>query len=197
MGCCAVLLALAGCGGGGSGAVGEPSGPALTTAPSGAVTTSPATTPGSPKTTHPRKSASATAVRTTVAPTTGAPSTHAHSPRPTHTTSPKPKPTRSRSPQPCAKQPTAKTAVSMESNPADPTQPYGFSPTSISVRCGGSVAIKNNTAVTHNFSPQHGGFSGSGNVPGGGTDSVTFFYKGAYGFMCTIHTYMTGTVHVT
>jgi plastocyanin len=27
--------------------------------------------------------------------------------------------------------------------------------------------------------------------------SVSFFFKGSYGFFCTYHTYMTGTVHVT
>jgi plastocyanin len=85
----------------------------------------------------------------------------------------------------------------MENDPAHPTKPYRYSSTNLSVQCGGSVEIMNNSTATHTFSPAHGGFTTSGNVSAGDSSSVTFFYKGTFGFMCDIHPWMTGSIHVT
>jgi plastocyanin len=75
--------------------------------------------------------------------------------------------------------------------------PYAFSPTSVTVGCGGTVHISNRTTTDHNVSPSHGGFTASSDVPMGGTTSLRLFYKGNFGFYCTLHPTMTGTFHVT
>jgi len=47
------------------------------------------------------------------------------------------------------------------------------------------------------MSPSNGGFAGSGDVnPPNGTANVRFSYRGTYGFYCSIHPYMTGTIKV-
>ncbi|MDQ1694939.1 MAG: Cupredoxin-like domain [Frankiaceae bacterium] len=85
----------------------------------------------------------------------------------------------------------------MENDPAHPTRPYRFSSPSITVRCGGSVELTNNSTATHTFAPEQGGFAASGNIAPGDSDSVRFFYRGAFGFMCSLHPWMKGTVRVT
>jgi plastocyanin len=47
------------------------------------------------------------------------------------------------------------------------------------------------------MSPSHGGFTDSGYVDPAMTAKVRFSYRGTYGFFCSIHPYMTGTVKVT
>lgn len=74
---------------------------------------------------------------------------------------------------------------------------YRFSSSSITVTCGGSVALTNNSDTTHTFSPTRGGFADTGNIDRGKKRSVRMSYRGTYGFMCMIHNYMKGTVHVT
>lgn len=75
---------------------------------------------------------------------------------------------------------------------------YAFSPTSLTVSCGGTVHITNNSTAQHNMSPSDGGFAASDDVnPPNGTTNVRFSYRGTYGFYCTIHPYMTGKVTVT
>jgi plastocyanin len=85
----------------------------------------------------------------------------------------------------------------MQDDPTHPAQPYKFSATSVTIQCGGTVKVTNTTAVSHTFDPQHGGFTGTGTMPSGASRSVSFFYRGDFGFMCSFHHWMTGTVHVT
>lgn len=81
----------------------------------------------------------------------------------------------------------------------DPSSPgsYAFSPTSLTVSCGGTLVLTNRSTAPHNVSPKAGGFTASGDVTPGGNASVRFSYRGTFGFYCSIHPYMTGTVHVT
>jgi plastocyanin len=85
----------------------------------------------------------------------------------------------------------------MENDPAHPTRPYRFSSASISVRCGGSVELTNNSTATHTFSAEDGGFTSTGSISPGDSEAVTFFYRGDFGFVCSIHPWMKGTVRVT
>jgi len=85
----------------------------------------------------------------------------------------------------------------MQDDATNPTEPYKFSSSSVSIACGGKVVITNNSSGTHTFSPTHGGFKDSGNMNPSSTVSVSFFFKGSYGFICSYHSWMTGTVHVT
>jgi len=75
--------------------------------------------------------------------------------------------------------------------------PYAFSPASVSVACGGTVKVTNNTLTDHTMSPAHGGFSDSGDVPAGSMATVRFSYRGTFSFFCTYHSNMTGSVKVT
>ena len=59
------------------------------------------------------------------------------------------------------------------------------------------MKLTNNSAAAHTFSPAGGGFKDSGNINAGASTSVRFFYKGNYGFVCSYHSWMKGTVHVT
>ena len=85
----------------------------------------------------------------------------------------------------------------MQNNTGNLSRPYTFAPTSVTVKCGGSVTVTNNTVSTHTFSPTNGGFTSTGDMSSHASRTVRFSYRGNYGFMCQIHTYMTGTVHVT
>lgn len=85
----------------------------------------------------------------------------------------------------------------MEDDPTHPTQPYRFSSSSISIGCGGHVTITNNSQADHTFSPTQGGFADTGDMPAGAKASVSFRYRGSYGFYCAYHPWMTGKVTVT
>lgn len=113
-------------------------------------------------------------------------------PKPSATSAkPKPKPT-STAPVACPNN-SSSTALSM----VDSGTSYAFSPSSLSVTCGGTVNITNNSTAPHTMSPTRGGFSDSGDVNPAMTAKVRFSYRGTYGFFCSIHPYMTGTVKVT
>lgn len=73
--------------------------------------------------------------------------------------------------------------------------PYAFSPSTISVKCGGTVKITNNTSTTHTMTPNNGGFSDT--QIGSGSVSVRMSYKGTFSFYCAYHSNMTGKVTVT
>lgn len=85
----------------------------------------------------------------------------------------------------------------MQDDPTHPTTPYKYSSSSVSIVCGGSVKLTNNSSAAHTFTPKSGGFKDSGNINAGTSTAVRFFYKGSYGFVCSYHAWMTGTVHVT
>jgi plastocyanin len=76
------------------------------------------------------------------------------------------------------------------------TPPYQFSPSTLAIGCGDSVTVTNNTTAPHTWSPTSGGFTGSGTMGPTAMYSYTFRSKGTFGFVCSIHSYMTGSVTV-
>lgn len=185
------VVTLAACGGGGTPGLGTDPGvsPLATSAAPTAGTPTSAAASATART-HPAAHA------TTAAPThaaTSAPRAVATS-RPTAVkTSAKPKPTStSAGPAACANN-TSSTSLAMVNSGAE----YAFSPTSVTVTCGGVVHVTNNSTYDHTMSPNSGGFSDSGDVAPTMSADVRFSYRGTYGFYCSIHTYMTGTVKVT
>jgi len=186
---CAVALAACS-GGAGRDVTTAPSGSPIATASSAAPTATPSGTPSkrpaATATTTP--TAAATRLATTAPPVVRTTTT----PRPSATkTSAKPTPT-STAPAACPNN-TSATSLTMVNSGAS----YAFSPSSLSVMCGGTVHITNNSTAPHTMSPSKGGFTGTGTVDPAMTASVRFSYRGTYGFFCSIHTYMTGTVTVT
>jgi plastocyanin len=187
------LLALAACNGGSPHA-----GAGSTDSPLGNVASDSPTAATSP-TAHAVPSAIATtarpALRTTTAPArtaTSAPPT----PRPTATSHPTVMKTSAK--------PTATAATACPNNTSSTSlamvnsgTEYAFSPASLTVTCGGTVKIANNSTAPHTMSPSHGGFADSGNVDPTMTASVRFSYRGTFSFFCNIHSYMTGSVTVT
>jgi len=183
-------LTLAACGGGSSGALDAGSTPT----PIASATATPSPTAVAHKSQKP----SAAAVRTTAAPTHVA-TTAPPSPRTSTSIQPtvaktSPKPT----PKPSSTAPTACPNNSSSASVAmvDSGASYAFSPTSVTVDCGGVVKVSNNSTNTHNMSPSKGGFTGTSDLAPTMTANVRFSYRGTYGFYCSIHPYMTGSVKV-
>ena len=190
----AVLLAVAGCGGGGTAAATRGA-----ASPTAAVTTAASATPttATPRPARPRHRHRTATPATTTPASTGSPTPRrtTASPAPRVTRTHRPSPTASPTPAPCAD--TAKTvALAMR---GDGVSGYRFDPTSISVTCGGSIVITNESPDSpHTMTPAHGGFAKTGNVaPNGGTATVRVRYRGTYSFYCSLHPTMTGTVRVT
>lgn len=73
---------------------------------------------------------------------------------------------------------------------------FAFSPSSITIAPGDSVTWTNHDGVTHTVTGGNGSW-GSGSLTNGATYTHTFDEVGDYSYHCSIHTYMTGTVHVT
>lgn len=71
-----------------------------------------------------------------------------------------------------------------------------FDPGSITVAAGTTVVWTNNGANPHTVTADDGSFN-SGTLDPGGTYSVTFNTPGTFGYVCTIHDGMAGTVVVT
>lgn len=184
-------LALAACGGGGSASPAADNSQSPIVTPSDPPASNPAPVATSRPPAHP-KPAGTTTTPARVA--SSAPP--ASTPRATATTRPTAAPTTAK-PSPTAKQAcpnsTASTSLSMVDNGTS----YAFSPTKLSIACGGVVHITNNSTAPHTMSPSRGGFTDSGDVEPTMTASVRFSYPGSYGFFCSIHPYMTGTVNVT
>jgi plastocyanin len=72
---------------------------------------------------------------------------------------------------------------------------FAFSPTTITVKVGTAVTWTNKDGTTHTVSSDTGAFD-SGNLAPGGKYSYTFSTAGTYGYHCSIHSYMKGTVIV-
>jgi plastocyanin len=70
-----------------------------------------------------------------------------------------------------------------------------FTPSTVKVPIGGTVTWSFQDAVTHN-STSNQGFWSSGPRSSGDTFSHTFGSSGSYGYTCTIHPSMRGTVRV-
>lgn len=71
---------------------------------------------------------------------------------------------------------------------------FAFSPSNLAVAKGTTVTWTNKDSVGHTVTS--GSFD-SGTVPNGGTFSFTFTQDGTYGYHCSIHPSMTGTITVT
>ena len=61
---------------------------------------------------------------------------------------------------------------------------------------GSTVTVTNDDSVTHTWTATGGAFN-SGPLAPGASFSFTFTQPGTYNYLCTIHTFMTGTVTVT
>jgi plastocyanin len=70
---------------------------------------------------------------------------------------------------------------------------FAFSPKTVTVNVGDSVAWHNDDTVVHNA--RGSGFF-TGGIGIGGSKSITFDSVGTYPYICTIHPSMTGTVIV-
>src|SRR5215470_15292399 len=74
----------------------------------------------------------------------------------------------------------------------------GFSFKDVSIKAGGTLAIKNSSGAAHTFTPDNPGDFKDTNLPDGKTTTVTAPTKpGSYKFHCAIHPSMTGTMTVT
>lgn len=72
---------------------------------------------------------------------------------------------------------------------------FAFSPNSITIAPGDTVSWTNSDSVTHTVTGNDGSW-GSGNLANGLTYSHQFNETGDYSYHCSIHTSMTGVVHV-
>ena len=70
-----------------------------------------------------------------------------------------------------------------------------FSPNSITISPGDTVIWTNNDGTAHTVTGNNGSW-GSGNLANGQTYSHTFLTAGDFSYHCSIHTFMTGVVHV-
>ena len=82
---------------------------------------------------------------------------------------------------------TATTSVSIEN--------FSFNPASISVTAGQEVTFTNNDSTTHTVTADDNSFN-SGNLAPGKSFKKTFSSAGTFGYHCSIHTTMKGTVEV-
>lgn len=72
---------------------------------------------------------------------------------------------------------------------------YAFSPTNVTVPKGTTVTWQNNDGVAHTATSNSGAWN-SGNIPAGGSATVTFSSSGTFPYHCTYHSMMTGTIVV-
>jgi plastocyanin len=73
---------------------------------------------------------------------------------------------------------------------------FAFSPKSLSVDKGTTVTWKFGDSVAHNVDSTNNAFPKSKDLTSGGTYSFTFNTPGTYNYICSIHTYMKGSVTV-
>jgi plastocyanin len=72
---------------------------------------------------------------------------------------------------------------------------FAFLPSTLVVAVGTTVTVTNDDTVTHTWTSTTGAFT-SGPLAPGASYSHTFTVAGTYPYMCTIHTFMTGTIVV-
>jgi len=72
---------------------------------------------------------------------------------------------------------------------------FTFAPDKVTVSVGDAVTWTNNDGVAHTATADDGSFN-TGNIGGGGSESVTFDTAGTFSYHCAIHAAMTGTVVV-
>ena len=94
---------------------------------------------------------------------------------------------------------------SKSSNPTSSPPPSGnsvsivdnaFNPASLTVDSGVTVTWRNNGATTHTVTSDSAGLFNSGTIASGGTYSHAFNTKGTFGYHCTIHVGMAGSITV-
>jgi plastocyanin len=73
---------------------------------------------------------------------------------------------------------------------------FAFSPNSITIAPGDTVTWTNSDGTTHTVTGNNGSW-GSGNLANGGTYTHQFNETGDFSYHCSIHSSMTGVVHVT
>jgi plastocyanin len=73
---------------------------------------------------------------------------------------------------------------------------FAFSPNSITIAPGDTVTWTNSDGTTHTVTGNNGSW-GSGNLANGGTYTHQFNETGDFAYHCSIHSSMTGVVHVT
>ena len=72
---------------------------------------------------------------------------------------------------------------------------YAFNPSSLSVGLGDTVVWTNQDSVSHTITSDTGDFD-SGSIAPGKTFSYTFNNGGSFGYHCSIHPMMSGTINV-
>jgi plastocyanin len=119
-----------------------------------------------------------------------------NTPRPTPTHTPRPRATATPTPRP---RPTPTPTTVMVQITTDSGGNFVFSPANVTIRVGSSVEWINNTnGVPHTSTSDTGVWnSGMKLYNYKSTFTFTFTSAGSYGYMCTIHPYMTGTITVT
>nr|MDT0666616.1 plastocyanin/azurin family copper-binding protein [Micromonospora sp. DSM 115978] len=73
---------------------------------------------------------------------------------------------------------------------------FAFSPSVVTFRVGQRVVVTNNDSAAHTWTSSGGGFD-TGLIQPGGSATVTLTRVGTFGFLCSPHPNMTGTVTVT
>ncbi len=101
------------------------------------------------------------------------------SPAPTGTPSPPPPPA-----------PSATAAVK-----AVGSDPFSFSPSSLSIRAGTRVSFTNQSPEDHTFSANGGAFE-SGVIAPGQSWTFNFASRGSFPYFCRLHPYMTASIAV-
>jgi plastocyanin len=73
---------------------------------------------------------------------------------------------------------------------------FTFVPHTISVAAGSTVTVTNRDQVTHTLTSSNGAFSTGAIGPGQSKTFTAPKKPGSYGYICSIHQYMTGTLVV-
>lgn len=72
---------------------------------------------------------------------------------------------------------------------------FAFSPATLEVPAGSAVTWTNSDSTTHTATADDGSFN-TGNLPQGGSGTVTFDTPGTFAYHCAIHPGMTGSVTI-
>jgi plastocyanin len=73
---------------------------------------------------------------------------------------------------------------------------FKFVPNKFTVKAGTPITVKNSDAVTHDLAAVNGAFK-TKYIDGGKAAKFTVKKPGTYKIVCTLHTYMTGTIKAT
>jgi plastocyanin len=73
---------------------------------------------------------------------------------------------------------------------------FAFSPQTVTITVGMTIIWTNNTTVSHTVTSNSGHPLNSGLIAPGGTFRHTFKRAGTFGYHCSIHPFMTGTIIV-